>query len=246
MTAEASPMRYLILADVHANLDALNAVLEEAKKMRYERVLCLGDVVGYGAQPNECIEKMRSLDAICIMGNHDAAVCGKLTTEWFNPEAVKCIKWTKQKITSQNKKWLSTLPYFFSTRFLLAVHGSPMNPLTDYMDKNLAIASLEKVVEDLIVVGHTHESFYYTKGAKGIKRIPENEKLKLMGKRAVVNVPAAGQPRDGNPKAGFAVLDFEARVLNVKRVEYNVKGAAEKIRAAGLPASEAERLFKGY
>ncbi len=239
-------MRYLVLADIHSNLDALNSVLKEAEKIGFERILCLGDIVGYGPEPNRCVEVMREKEAICIMGNHDAAACNLVDLNWFNPHAKECIIWTKKILTAENKKFLKELPIFFSTKFLYAVHGTPKDPIMEYMDLEKAREALEMVIENLILVGHTHESFYYIEGKAETELIPDDKLIEFEGKRIVVNVPAVGQPRDGNPNAGFAILDFEKKIFEVKRVNYDIESAAKKIIKAGLPTIEAERLFKGF
>lgn len=239
-------MRYLVIADIHSNLDALNSVLKEAEKIGFERILCLGDIVGYGAEPNECVELMRGSETICIMGNHDAAICDLVDLNWLNPHAKECILWTKSVLKKENKQFLCSLPKFFSTEFLLAVHGTPAKPVTEYMNAYKAREALETAIEGLILVGHTHESFYYIEGKVEAELIPRDKLIEFEGKRIVVNLPAVGQPRDGNPNAGFAILNFDEKTLQVKRIPYNINSAAKKIIEAGLPSIEAERLFKGY
>ncbi|MBI2529614.1 MAG: metallophosphoesterase family protein [Candidatus Diapherotrites archaeon] len=238
-------MRYLLIADVHGNLHALNAVLAAAQKTGYERALCLGDIVGYNARPNECIERLRNNNVICIQGNHDAASVGEIPLEEFNPEAAECIKWTKPQLTAQNKKFLSELPRFFSMQYMLALHGSPENPLWGYMDEEIARNSLRRVPEALVICGHVHMPFYYEANADSTKAIIGNSKVKCMGRRIVVSLPSVGQPRDGDKNAGFGILDTETRELEIFRVEYDVKKTYDEVLQAGLPRFEAERLLSG-
>ena len=236
-------MKYLVLADVHSNLEALEACLKEAKN-QYSRILCLGDVVGYGASPNECTELLRKKDAICLMGNHDAAAVGLLRKDWFNEEAGRAVEWTAGVLTKENKTFLGELPEFFSCQYLFAVHGSPMDPLMGYMDGKIAERSLKLVVEDIVLCGHTHVPFKFEEG-KGAKTLPGNSKIEFSGKRMVLSMPSVGQPRDRNPRAGHAILDFENRIIEIKRTPYTIEKASEKILGAGLPEFLAKRLQKG-
>ncbi len=237
-------MKYLLLADIHGNLHALDAVMNAAEKLGYGRILCLGDIVGYGARPNECIEILRNNNAICLQGNHDAASAGQIPIDDFNPEAAECIKWTKRQLSAENKKFLSGLPRFFSMKYLLAVHGTPENVLWGYMDEEIAGRSLQQVVEDLIICGHVHRPFY-CEANSGIKEIIGNSKLQCRGRRIVVSLPAVGQPRDGDKNAGFGILDAETRELQIFRAGYDVKKTYDEILSAELPRFEAERLLSG-
>ena len=238
-------MRYLVISDVHSNLEALLACFDSAKDFGFKRILCLGDIVGYGANPNECIELLRKKDAICLLGNHDAACIEQLSLEWFNPLAKQCVEWTKKQLTMQNRKFLVELPVFFSCEWVFAIHGTPTNPIEEYMDEGKAKIALEKVAEDLVLCGHNHVPFKVEE--KGhLEPIEEEETIIELGnKRMVVSLPAVGQPRDRNPKAGYAILDFKEKTLEIVRVEYEVEKAAEKIKQAGLPEFIAERLKEG-
>lgn len=237
-------MRYLIISDIHSNLDALTACLKDANAYNFERILCLGDIVGYGAEPNECIELLKKKEAICIMGNHDAACTGQLKLEWFNPLAKQCVEWTKEQLTPKNKKFLAELPVFFSCQWVLAVHGTPANPLEEYMDERKAKIALEKVAEDLVICGHNHVPFKVEENGH-LEPIEGNATIELGKKRMVVSMPAVGQPRDRNPKTGYAILDWEKKTLEIRRIEYNIENAVRKIKQAGLPDFIAERLREG-
>ncbi|MCD6247085.1 MAG: metallophosphoesterase family protein [Candidatus Diapherotrites archaeon] len=238
-------MRYLVISDVHSNLEALLACFDSAKDSEFKRILCLGDIVGYGANPNECIELLRKKEAICIMGNHDAACTEQLSLEWFNSLAKRCVEWTKKQLTVENYKFLSELPVFFSCKWVFAVHGTPASPIEEYMDERKAKIALEKVAEDLVLCGHTHKPFKVEEKGR-LEPIEEDETtIELGNKRMVVSLPSVGQPRDKNPKAGYAILDFEEKTLEIRRVEYEVEKAAKKIKQAGLPEFIAERLKEG-
>ena len=236
-------MKYLVLADIHSNLEALNACFKDANR-RYKRILCLGDIVGYGANPNECIEILRKKKAICLLGNHDAATVGLLQRDWFNEAARKAIEWTEKELTRKNKAFLKKLPEFFSCKFLLAVHGSPRNPLREYMDGKTAEQTLRLVMEDFVLCGHTHIPFKFEE-RKETRMLYENNEIEFKGKRMVLSMPSVGQPRDGNPKAGYGLLDFEEKNIEIKRINYDVESALEKILKAGLPEFLATRLKKG-
>lgn len=236
-------MKYLVLADIHSNLEALKACLKDAGR-QYQRILCLGDIVGYGANPNECIDLVRKKDTICLMGNHDAAVTGMLKKEWFNPAARKAVEWTAGILTKKNKAFLRELPEFFSCQFLFAVHGSPSDPLREYMDGKVAEQSLKCVIEDIVLCGHTHTPFKFEQG-KEVRMLPGNNKIEFEEKKMVLSMPSVGQPRDRNPKAGYGILDFEEKTIEIHRIDYDIESASEKILKAGLPEFLAERLFKG-
>lgn len=236
-------MRYAVLADIHSNLEALEACIGDAKKQGCKRILCLGDIVGYNANPNECIELLRKNKAICLMGNHDAACTGNLSIEWFNPLARQCLEWTKRALSNKNKKFLSELPVFFSCEWLFAVHGTPMKPVEEYMNEQKAREALRKVSEDVVLCGHNHVPFKVAEGT-GLEPIVGNKKIKL-NRRMVVSLPAVGQPRDNDARAGYAILDFEEKSLEIIRLAYDIEKASEKVVLAGLPEFIAERLKKG-
>lgn len=235
-------MKTLLLADIHSNLEALNAVLADAEK-KFEKIVCLGDIVGYGAQPNECIEAMKKLRAECILGNHDAATIGALSTDWFNPHAASCIEWTKQKISEENERFLEALPKSLEKDGVLFVHGSPREPLTEYMNEAVARQALKQSKRQLIVVGHTHVPFVFSE--KNSRCVDGDASIDFSKQKMLVNLPAVGQPRDANNKAGYALLDVEKKKIEIKRIAYDFEETARKIIAAGLPSIEAERLRLG-
>lgn len=240
-------MLYLLIADIHANLEALNAVLQAAAKSRFSKIICLGDIVGYGANPNECCNIMRREHAACVLGNHDAAAAGVIGTEWFNQHAAACVEWTQRQLTEENFAFLKNLPKQFSTKInsdsILCVHGTPQDPILEYIDFSSALQALQTVKENLILVGHTHTPYVFSKQNELF--LKENSKIAFSSKRLVVSLPSVGQPRDLNKKAGFALLDSERKTIEIKRVEYDIAAAAKKIIDAGLPEIEAKRLFLG-
>lgn len=237
-------MRYLLLADVHANLEALKTVLEKAKSIGYDSIIVLGDLADYGAEPNECIELLRKEEnAIILQGNHDAADSELIEVDWFNEDAKKCIEWTRGELSSENKEFLKELPKFFSIPFLLAVHASPFDPYYEYMNEESAKKSLDKVPEHTVVCGHNHKCFQYTT-RNGLKEFTKSTFISL-DERSVISLPSVGQPRDGNPQTGFALIDFEKKEMRIERVSYDVEKTVGKILETDLPKALAERLKKG-
>jgi len=226
--------RLAVISDVHANLEAFEAVLAEAQGLD---VFCLGDLVDYGANPNEVVEVIRRRGIMCVMGNHDwAALSGD--TSLFNARAAMSSIWTRAHLTSQNLEFIRTLAPELRTSFEAAeayfTHGSPDDRLWEYVDprthSDLFGHYLAKLQVRVIGLGHTHVPYAWKEEGK-----------------VVFNPGSVGQPRDGDPKASFAVLSFDEQEVRVeiRRVEYDIQKAAEKIREAGLPESHASRLFSG-
>lgn len=225
-----------VISDIHSNLEALEAVLEDIEHHHVERILCVGDVVGYGANPNECCNIIRQFEIPCVLGNHDfVAVTGKLL-EWFNPYARKALEWTKRKLTRENQMFLAELP----RRLVLdidgikigLVHGSPWDELFEYVRPTVSESTLKKFLKEVgcsvLALGHTHVPF-----AKEVKT------------GIIFNPGSVGQPRDGIPLASYALFDIETRKVRIKRVNYDVETAAMKIKEAGLPDFLWERLYDG-
>lgn len=230
----ALPVRLAFVSDIHGNLEALRAV---APLIDGLPTYCCGDVVGYGANPNEVVEWVRQNCAGCVMGNHDQAVVTG-DTAWFNPIAAKALKWTKERMSEVNLRYLASLPTSFrlqpeGKRFLI-VHGSPEDPLHEYVHttthQDLFEHYLTKHEADVLVLGHTHYPFE-AKTPRG----------------TVFNPGSVGQPRHGTPGAFFAIVDLEGGAVNVKLLgaTYDISSAASKIYAAGLPRALGERLYEG-
>lgn len=242
-------MRVAIISDVHGNLQALEAVLPEMKKESPDKVIFLGDVVGYGANPNECCEIIKEVADVCIIGNHDSAVIGKTDIEWFNPDARAAIIWTRDNLKKENKKFLESFVETCRISEFLFSHGSPVNPgeFVYVVSSEIAmdIFLWAKGKYRSVFVGHSHItlSFFIDKSGNPIPFI--DEEIKLEGGDFVINVGSVGQPRDGDPRAFFAILDTEKKLYMARRVEYNVKEAADRILKNGLPPFLAYRLFIG-
>ena len=229
-------LRIVVISDIHSNLDALEAVIENLPK--YDELFCLGDMVGYGPQPNEVVKRLRLLRPnVVLMGNHDSAVVTG-DTAGFSSHAAEAVEWTREKINHKSLDYLASLQS--SARLdrggmsLAVFHGSPHDPLTEYIFPGIPDASARKLIEvagvKIVLLGHTHMPMLYTFGGQ------------MLG-----NPGSVGQPRDGDPRSSFATLTIsDGRFsFDIKRVEYDVDPVAEKILQAGLPEFLAERLYIG-
>lgn len=251
-------MKILILSDVHGNRFGLEAVLNAARD-QYDEVLCLGDVVGYGAHPNECCEILLDIEAQCLSGNHDAAALGLINTDWFNDIAARAIAWTRQELTPTNKNWLSSLPgaLEFPEWQLQAVHGSLRNPWEEYItDQNMAAATLRLMKWPLCFFGHTHQAVAYACALNSQGELDFNDfeeaELPQGGDfdldeewRFLVNPGSCGQPRDGNPQARYAIADLKTGLVKIEPVDYDIESARRAIYDAGLPRALGDRLLRG-
>ncbi len=242
-------MIYGIISDIHANLEAMKAALAQLGEC--DRFLCLGDVVGYGADPSACIERLRGLpDLVCIAGNHDLAALDQYDRDWFNPFARAAIDWTSEQLTDEDKSYLASLPRFVHVEDAILVHGSLPDEMAYITTPEEAKACFDAMPGGLALVGHTHVAEYYR--AADATRSPERVSLLSGGivslepeSRYIVNPGAVGQPRDGNPAASYALWDPEARTIEVRRVGYDIDSAQDKMRRAGLPDYLVERLAIG-
>lgn len=243
-------MRYGIISDIHGNLEALESVLAAINDV--DVIVCLGDVVGYGANPNECCELVREHCKVALLGNHDAAVLGMMDLTWFNEMARTAVLWTREQLNRDNWAFLESLPTVkcIDDAFT-AVHGSLRNPIEEYiLDHFTAHASLTMLNTRIGFFGHTHiaEAYEWFPRMQKIYHInlSHGGEVQLRDDaRYLVNCGGVGQPRDDNPQASFGVYDTEGQVVEVIRVDYDVETAAQKIVDAGLPALLAQRLFWG-
>lgn len=239
-----------MLSDVHANLPALEAVLARLEAERPDGLLCLGDCVGYGAQPNECVALLIEHQAIAVRGNHDVAAVESGKEQWFTEGARRCILWTREQLQPQVHDYLSGLPDTLEADGAQLCHGAPFDPDYYVLTEADAEMALEASERRLVFVGHTHCAEWYTAGAGGTRPVlfPASSGGTLVmepGKGYVVNPGAVGQPRDGNSMAAYAVWDTEAATIRLHRVPYNIRAAQEEIIRAGLPAMMSARLVVG-
>ncbi len=257
-------MRYAFISDLHANLEALEAVLSAIDESSIDQAVCLGDVVGYNANPNECIAFIRERNIPTICGNHDAVACG-LEEPWgFNPIALAAALWTRDHLEPDNIQWLKKLPVNLSFEHFLAAHGSPTDRDCYIFNWEDVLPHFPYVAEQnrtLCFFGHTHcpgifssDGMYAVDAHSRFLFCPETasreEKqavfhLETGRKIFFINSGSVGQPRDGDPRAAFGILDTEACSYELVRVSYPIQQAAERIIAAGLPSFLAERLFLG-
>jgi len=240
-------MSTALLSDVHANLEALQAVLAEIDARRPRRILCLGDVVGYGANPNECLDLLRSRSEVVLLGNHDAAASGGPEAARFNVYARAAAEWTAKVLTRENREYLQKLPLTSAQGSYLCVHASPAMPRDwEYLlDRFDAEPQFAYFTEPVCFIGHTHQPAVFLSDPGGTKSLPVGSFRLDPAKRYIVNVGSVGQPRDRDPRACFVLLSEGSGDLEFVRVPYDVAGAQAKIRAARLPDVLAARLATG-
>ncbi len=239
-------MRYAILSDIHANYDALEAVLKELEKENIDQYVCVGDIVGYGAEPDRCVDKIKDLVVACVAGNHDFATIEKTNIEFFNAYAKEATLWTRQRLSEENKKYLEDLKLVEEINGFTIVHGTLYAPaLFDYIQTTFdAYLSLQVLDKQLCFVGHSHVPISFFLDDAVTYSVESEIELKP-GTKAIINVGSVGQPRDDNPKAAYAIYDTEKSKVWIKRAEYDVESAAKKIEEAGLPEILGERLKYG-
>jgi diadenosine tetraphosphatase ApaH/serine/threonine PP2A family protein phosphatase len=243
-------MRYAIIADIHSNLAAFQAVLDDIHSQdRIDKIWCLGDIVGYGPDPHECIELLRSTDHICVAGNHDRAVVGQLDLNNFNPNAAEAVHWTEEKLSIGDITYLKNLPDTIQEGDFILVHGSPREPIMEYiLSMSVARQNFDFFRTRYCLVGHTHVPQAYSLDKEDnctATRFLPTVKLITGEIRLIVNPGAVGQPRDRNPKACYAVYDNETGIIQLRRVSYDIRLTQDRIMKSGLPPRLATRLETG-
>jgi predicted phosphodiesterase len=240
-------MRVAVLSDIHSNLVALDAVLAHAGTV--DAVWHLGDVVGYGPDPDGVVARLIEVGALGVRGNHDAAALGGPEIEWFNPEARAAAEWTRDTIDAATRAWLSALPERHAIDRMTLVHGSPRDPIREYVSSaDIALENLAVLETDFGLHGHTHVPVAFCLGPDDRMQIVEPDRddgIELDGQRALINPGSVGQPRDGDPDASYLVLDPDAATVTWHRVPYDIPAVQAAIRAAGLPPRLADRLAFG-
>ena len=246
-------MRLLVLSDIHANLTALEAALDAANGS-WERVVCLGDVVGYGPDPNEVTSRVRELGATTIRGNHDKAVTDLMGTDDFNPVAKAAVNWSRSQLSNENLDWLAALPQGpREAEGVVLVHGAFQDEDEYVFTPSQALEGLLDSTLPVTFYGHTHHQggFSYQDNLLEVLQLhprdsEERSALRLeAGKRYLLNPGSIGQPRDGDPRAGFAIADLEHNVVEFWRVPYDIEKVQERMRKAKLPEPLALRLTVG-
>ncbi|MBN2258091.1 MAG: metallophosphoesterase family protein [Anaerolineaceae bacterium] len=242
-------MKILVISDIHGNYLALEAVLADAGT--YDAVWCLGDLVGYGPQPNECVERIRGMsNLICLLGNHDAASLGGLDLEDFNNEAMQSVQWMMDHLSEENKAYLGNLPEKYHYNAFTLVHGSPRYPIWEYiLNTEDARRNFPFFTTRYCLVGHSHVPCLFQQRKKGDPvhmEIPQTGIPVQLKPRSIINPGSVGQPRDHNPGACYATLDLEQYIWELHRVSYNYQQVQKLIVEAGLPIRNAARLEGGW
>ena len=241
-------MKYAIISDIHSNIEAFDKVLHDMGVV--DGIFCLGDIIGYGASPNECIKRIREIKAKSIIGNHDLAVIKKLDLKLFNVEARVAIQWTANKLTKSNIRYLESLKeIYFLQNNIFMVHGSPEDNRWNYVDNHLTAATIFKnYTFNIIFLGHSHIAGCFVFEKEKVNYIDLSfggHILFSKNNRYIVNCGSVGQPRDGNPKTSYGIYDDKAKKVIIKRIKYPILLAQNKLLDAGLPQNLAYRLKIG-
>ena len=239
-------MKFAIFGDIHANLEALQSVLWDAREQGCESHVCLGDIVGYAANPSECLEIVRELNCPAVRGNHDDGAAGTSSLEELNPLAQAALLWTREQLSEEQRQWLRELKFVRQVRDFTIVHATLDSPgswgyVTNRFD---AMASFSYQFTQICFYGHTHVPRIFEK-EDAVRAARGSEVLLQRGVKYFVNVGSVGQPRDGDWRAAYAIYDSDEQSIRIRRVEYDIQTAQNKIRAAGLPILLAERLALG-
>ena len=239
-------MRYAVIADIHANLEALEVVLADTKEQKCTHYCCVGDVVGYNANPKECLDIVRTMGMPVVKGNHDEYCSSEEDLEGFNPHAAEAVNWTRKQLSKEDRQWLRDLKYVRLVASFSMVHATLDGPQRwGYVfDRLAAAASFTYQNTAVCFFGHTHVPVAFIRDS--VVRGGTYSKFRVEpGKKYFVNVGAVGQPRDSNPKAGYVVYDLNEGTIELRRLDYDIAKAQKKIMAAGLPQRLADRLALG-
>ncbi len=239
-------MRVTVLSDIHGNLPALDAVLETLAP--FDEVWVLGDIVGYGPQPNEVVERLQLLPITAVRGNHDAAAIGALRTDTFNDDARTAVEWTATNLTPPVRDWLSGLPERTTCGDFTLVHGSPRDPTWEYLFTSaVASANMSEFDTAHCLVGHTHVPLTFRAEASGMAMLAavDGSTLRLDERRLILNPGSVGQPRDGDPRACGMLLDSAQGTATWHRVPYDIGAVQGRMRTVGLPPRLVDRLSHG-
>jgi diadenosine tetraphosphatase ApaH/serine/threonine PP2A family protein phosphatase len=239
-------VRYAVLGDIHGNLEALRSVLTDAEAQGATEVLCVGDVVGYGASPAECLRLVRERARLVVAGNHDWATVGKISVDYFNADARDSVEWTRSQLGADGFEYLDGLPLTAALDEVTLVHSTPFSAeYFDYIqtryDVELAFDHLET---QLCFVGHSHVPVMFL-DTEPVDYFLMPELQLEPDRRAIVNVGSVGQPRDLDPRACYCIYDTEEQKVSVRRVDYDLHAASSRMAAAGLPSTNAARIVLG-
>lgn len=240
-------MRVLVISDIHANANALDSVLAAAGTV--DATWCLGDLVGYGPDPNECVARLKALpQLVCLQGNHDAAAIGELELDGFNGEARASIEWLREQLNSESLAFLKGLEPRTEANGVTLAHASPRQPVLEYLlDTYSAAENFAYFSTDFCLVGHTHVPVLFFLNSEGVRmQIPNPNSALTLERRCIANPGSVGQPRDRDPRAAYAIFDDQTHIWDYQRVEYDVVGVQERMRTAGLPERHITRLTGGW
>jgi diadenosine tetraphosphatase ApaH/serine/threonine PP2A family protein phosphatase len=244
-------MRYAIIADIHANLTAFMAVLVDIEqKGEVEELWCLGDIIGYGPDPHQCIELLRKAQHVCVAGNHDLAAIGEIDTTDFNPDAAAACEWTARQITAPDRVYIKSLPLTVEREDFTLVHGSPRQPIWEYvLSISTAKENFNYFKSKYCLVCHTHVPAIFRLNKKNdscsFSQFSPDEEIALGEERLIINPGAVGQPRDGDPRASYAIYDSEAKTISLHRVPYDIAATQARMVEKRLPMRLVARLNYG-
>jgi predicted phosphodiesterase len=241
-------VRVAVISDVHGNLHALRVVLEAIGGEEVDAIWCLGDLVGYGPRPNECCAEVERAAAICLVGNHDLGVLGRLPLEDFTDDAAAAARWSQSVLTDEARTYLERLQSSYAAAEAELFHASPRDPVWEYvLGEEAAVAAFHLTSAPLVLVGHSHVALAFVLDGESLDGAvtPGGAELDLASGRWLLNPGSVGQPRDGDPRAAYLVLDLDAKRALYRRVEYPVERTQEEIRKRGLPEALAARLAHG-
>jgi diadenosine tetraphosphatase ApaH/serine/threonine PP2A family protein phosphatase len=241
-------VRVAVISDVHSNLAALEAVLEALPEHAVDEIWCLGDLVGYGPQPDQCVHLVTSRAAVCLAGNHDLVVSGAISSSVFTHDAGAAAAWTREVMTPETEQALQGLEPSGARQGVELYHASIRDPVWEYViDDRTAMACIELQNSPLALIGHSHVALVY--GYAGERFLagtaPAGTELELGPGPYLLNPGSVGQPRDGDPRAAFLILDLDGRTAAWRRVEYDIDRTRQAIDGAGLPARLGTRLYEG-
>jgi len=244
-------MRIAIIADIHANLEAFTSVLDDvAKRGGVEEFWCLGDVVGYGPDPHRCIEILRQQNHVCVAGNHDWAATGKVPVTDFNDEAATACRWTEQQLLPEDIEYLNNLSSVIERDDFTLVHGSPREPVWEYiLSAEIAEENLAYFKTKYCLAGHSHVPYVFSCdnfGGHTVSNFPVDSPILLGINRLIINPGGVGQPRDGDPRASYAIYDSATRSISHYRVPYDIGATQAKMMEYDLPSQLVFRLYHGH
>ncbi len=242
--------RIMVIADIHANLAALEAVSADAEgRGPLDEIWCLGDLVGYGPDPGECLRFLKEKCSICVAGNHDLAAAGIIDTAGFNTYAAAAINWTRTKLSQEDRNYLGNLPLFVEREDFTLVHGSPRDPVNEYLSStDEAMHSFHIFRTRYCLAGHTHRPTAFTRktaSSPQVSRLRHQDVITLADDKLIINPGAVGQPRDNDPRASYGVIDFTRHQFTLHRVAYDIEPVQKRMQEQKLPVWLIERLKDG-